>query len=200
MLSFRNVIQILIAYLKFIITLQYVPIVPNILLYKWTNVRKVLISFLLTLESAMDEFQGPRHGASDITGFAVYWPAYAGIKLTCLVTEAWCMQAACLWSLHGIKPATAILLTKYVTDRPPPCGTHYQCSYLIIARHKRQWEVSSSYGVSSRLLLRSAPDPCTAKMNSFQARIECRKEPWGAIECQWKPIPHREPPRMHGSL
>ena len=36
----------------------------------------------------MDESQGPGHGASDITGLAVYFPAYAGTKLYCLVTEA----------------------------------------------------------------------------------------------------------------
>src|SRR6218665_208681 len=29
------------------------------------------------------------------------------------------------------------------------------------------------YSASSRLLLRSAPDPCTAKMNSFEATVEC---------------------------
>ena len=29
------------------------------------------------------------------------------------------------------------------------------------------------YSASSRLLLRSAPDPCTAKKNSFEARVEC---------------------------
>src|SRR6218665_605410 len=31
----------------------------------------------------------------------------------------------------------------------------------------------NSYSASSRLLLRSAPDPCTAKYNSFGGRIEC---------------------------
>src|SRR6218665_3334137 len=40
------------------------------------------------------------------------------------------------------------------------------------------------YSASSRLLFRSAPDPCTAKRKSFEARVECvRKNPgeqsWG---------------------
>jgi len=29
------------------------------------------------------------------------------------------------------------------------------------------------YRASSRLLLRIAPDPCTAKQNSFKARVKC---------------------------
>src|SRR6218665_3552994 len=34
------------------------------------------------------------------------------------------------------------------------------------------------YSASSRLLLRSAPDPCTAKKKSFETRVECvRKNP-----------------------
>jgi len=34
------------------------------------------------------------------------------------------------------------------------------------------------YSASSRLLLRSAPDPCTAKEKSFEARVKCvRKNP-----------------------
>src|SRR6218665_3055517 len=34
------------------------------------------------------------------------------------------------------------------------------------------------YSAPSRLLLRSAPDPCTAKEKSFEARVECvRKNP-----------------------
>src|SRR6218665_2356333 len=45
------------------------------------------------------------------------------------------------------------------------------------------------YSAPSRLLLRSAPDPCTAKEKSFDARVKCvRKNPgeqslrsWGAI-------------------
>src|SRR6218665_1146506 len=35
------------------------------------------------------------------------------------------------------------------------------------------------YSASSRLLLRSAPDPCTAKVNSFEARVECVE----CVEC-----------------
>ena|SRR6218665_698469 len=34
------------------------------------------------------------------------------------------------------------------------------------------------YSAPSRLLLRSAPDPCTAKEKSFEARVKCvRKNP-----------------------
>src|SRR6218665_2315840 len=34
------------------------------------------------------------------------------------------------------------------------------------------------YSAPSRLLLRSAPDPCTAKKKSFETRVECvRKNP-----------------------
>ena len=40
------------------------------------------------------------------------------------------------------------------------------------------------------LLLRSAPDPCTAENNSFQARLECVGKNTG----EQKPIP----PRMQG--
>src|SRR6218665_3843800 len=45
------------------------------------------------------------------------------------------------------------------------------------------------YSASSSLLLRSAPDPCTAKKNSFEARVECvRKNPGEQSLCQRKPI------------
>ena len=45
------------------------------------------------------------------------------------------------------------------------------------------------YSAYSRLLLRSAPDPCMAKKNSFQARVECvRMNPVEQSQCQWKPI------------
>ena len=48
------------------------------------------------------------------------------------------------------------------------------------------------YSASSRLLLRSAPDPCTAKKKSFEARVECvRKNPGEQSLRQRKPIPHR---------
>src|SRR6218665_678960 len=47
------------------------------------------------------------------------------------------------------------------------------------------------YSASSRLLLRSVPDPCTAKKNSFQARVECVGKNHGdQTLCQRKPIPH----------
>src|SRR6218665_2449389 len=48
------------------------------------------------------------------------------------------------------------------------------------------------YSTSSRLLLRSAPDPCTAKKKSFEAGVECvRKNPGEQSLHQRKPIPHR---------
>jgi len=41
-------------------------------------------------------------------------------------------------------------------------------------------------------LHRSTPDPCTAKTNSFKARVECvRMNPGEQSLCQRKPIPHR---------
>src|SRR6218665_215518 len=54
------------------------------------------------------------------------------------------------------------------------------------------------YSASLRLLLRSAPDHCTAKKNSFQARVECISMNSGEQSLrQWKSIPdgranHRE--------
>src|SRR6218665_2859333 len=48
------------------------------------------------------------------------------------------------------------------------------------------------YSAPSRLLLRSAPDPCTAKKKSFETRVECvRKNPGDQSLQQRKPIPHR---------
>src|SRR6218665_651029 len=48
------------------------------------------------------------------------------------------------------------------------------------------------YSASSRLLFRSAPDPCMAKENSFKARVECiRMNSGEQSKSQWKPIPHR---------
>jgi len=47
------------------------------------------------------------------------------------------------------------------------------------------------YSTPSRLLLRSAPDPCTAKKKSFETRVECvRKNPGEQSLRQRKPIPH----------
>src|SRR6218665_2412733 len=44
------------------------------------------------------------------------------------------------------------------------------------------------YSASSRLLLRSAPDPCTAKKKSFGARVKCvRKNPGEQLLRQRKP-------------
>src|SRR6218665_1108552 len=48
------------------------------------------------------------------------------------------------------------------------------------------------YRAPSRLLLRSAPDPCTAKEKIFEARVKCvRKNPGEQSLRQRKPIPHR---------
>src|SRR6218665_1014419 len=44
-----------------------------------------------------------------------------------------------------------------------------QCSFI---------HYGDLYSAPSRLLLRSAPDPCTAKKKSFETRVECvRKNP-----------------------
>src|SRR6218665_3823403 len=48
------------------------------------------------------------------------------------------------------------------------------------------------YSAPSGLLLRSAPNPCTAKKKSFETRVECvRKNPGEQSLRQRKPIPHR---------
>src|SRR6218665_40994 len=48
------------------------------------------------------------------------------------------------------------------------------------------------YSTPSRLLLRSAPDPCTTKKKSFETIVECvRKNPGEQSLRQGKPIPHR---------
>src|SRR6218665_2924108 len=48
------------------------------------------------------------------------------------------------------------------------------------------------YSAPSRLLLRSAPDPCTAKKKSFETRVECVRKNAGEQSLrQRKPIPHR---------
>src|SRR6218665_3333579 len=48
------------------------------------------------------------------------------------------------------------------------------------------------YSAPSRLLLRNAPDPCTAKKKSFETRVECvRKNPGEQSLRQRNPIPHR---------
>src|SRR6218665_1268121 len=57
------------------------------------------------------------------------------------------------------------------------------------------------YSAPLRLLLRSAPDPCTAEEKSFEARVKCvRKNPGEQSLRQRKPILHKrgQPPRMHG--
>jgi len=58
------------------------------------------------------------------------------------------------------------------------------------------------YSTSSRLLLRNAADPCAAKKNSFQARVEsARMNPGGAIAALTEVHFTRkgQQPRMHGS-
>src|SRR6218665_1366088 len=48
------------------------------------------------------------------------------------------------------------------------------------------------YSTSSRLPLKSTPDPSTAKKSSFKARVECvGANPGEKSQCQWKPIPNR---------
>src|SRR6218665_1730376 len=48
------------------------------------------------------------------------------------------------------------------------------------------------YSAPSRLLLRSAPDPCTAKKKSFETRVECVRKNLGEQSLrQRKSIPHR---------
>src|SRR6218665_1606183 len=39
------------------------------------------------------------------------------------------------------------------------------------------------YSASSRLILRSAPDPCTAKKKSFEAGVECVRKNPGSNRC-----------------
>ena len=52
------------------------------------------------------------------------------------------------------------------------------------------------YSASSRLLLGSAPDLCTAKKKSFEARVKCvRKNPGDAIVA---PKEAHSTQRMHG--
>src|SRR6218665_1759859 len=56
------------------------------------------------------------------------------------------------------------------------------------------------YSAPSRLLLRSAPDPCAAKKKSFEAGVECVKESWGAIVATKEAhyTQRGQPSRMHG--
>ena len=50
------------------------------------------------------------------------------------------------------------------------------------------------YSGSSRLLLKSAPDPSTANKNSFKATVECViMDPGEQSLCQRKSIPHGRP-------
>src|SRR6218665_3641665 len=59
------------------------------------------------------------------------------------------------------------------------------------------------YSACSGLLLRRTPDPCAAKKNSFQARVECvgmNLGEWGAITVpkEAQSAQRDQPPRMHG--
>ena len=58
--------------------------------------------------------------------------------------------------------------------------------------HRRNWDLlhihsfihyKDLYSAPSRLLLRSAPDPCTAKKKSFEARLECVRRNPGSNRC-----------------
>src|SRR6218665_1199897 len=56
------------------------------------------------------------------------------------------------------------------------------------------------YSAPSGLLLRSAPDPCTAKKKSFETRVGCvRKNPGAIVAPKEAHSTQRDqPPRMHG--
>src|SRR6218665_820944 len=70
--------------------------------------------------------------------------------------------------------------------------THIWCSVLHSFIH-----YGDLYSAPSRLLLRSAPDPCTAKKKSFEARVKCvRKNPGETKEAH--STQRGQPPRMHG--
>src|SRR6218665_3582683 len=62
---------------------------------------------------------------------------------------------------------------------------------LRVTQHNSFIRYADLYCVSSMLLLRSAPYPCTTKGKSFEARVECdRKNPGEQSLRQRKPIPH----------
>src|SRR6218665_232095 len=50
------------------------------------------------------------------------------------------------------------------------------------------------YSAPSRLLLRSAPDPCTAKEKSFEARVKCVRKNLGSNLCDKGSPFHTEGP------
>src|SRR6218665_160983 len=86
----------------------------------------------------------------------------------------------------------------------PICHGHYSTIQLIfdIALHSYACQAQKCtysfihygdlYSAPSRLLLRSAPDPCTTKKKSFEAGVECMRKDTGEQSLrQRKPIPHR---------
>src|SRR6218665_4224855 len=67
----------------------------------------------------------------------------------------------------------------------------YGCSLKTVLIHSFIIHYGDFYSASSRLLFRSAPEPCTAKNKSFQARVECVGKNHGEQSlCQRKPFPH----------
>src|SRR6218665_98956 len=50
-------------------------------------------------------------------------------------------------------------------------------SFICSKKHNSFIHYGDLYSAPSKLLLRSAPDPCTAKEKSFEARVECSPSP-----------------------
>src|SRR6218665_3164267 len=72
------------------------------------------------------------------------------------------------------------------------CGVRNAVQVLVLYFFIPFIHYGDLYSAPSRLLLRSAPDPCTAKKKSFETRVECvRKNPGEQSLRQRKPIPHR---------
>ena|SRR6218665_2516364 len=61
---------------------------------------------------------------------------------------------------------------------------HALFSYILHLPFIHSFHYGDLYSAPSRLLLRSAPDPCTAKKKSFETRVECvRKNPGEQYSC-----------------
>src|SRR6218665_3007671 len=90
------------------------------------------------------------------------------------------MQRPIEWILKTIR-------SKYISVISPKESIH---SFIHSFIH-----YEDLYSAPSRLLLRSAPDPCTAKKKSFEARVECARKNLGEQSLRGlrprKPIPHR---------
>src|SRR6218665_3393744 len=80
----------------------------------------------------------------------------------------------------------------YFMDGPFSTKALY-CTYKIIIHKVHSFiHYGDLYSAPSRLLLRSAPNPCTAKKKSLETKVECvRKNPGKQSLRQRKPIPHR---------